>query len=109
MGVGRPIDRVSGMHGFWTGGGGCILHQSDVKAELHGKPTGYLDAGVGDHADNNDVADAELLQLYGEWIVGWTLSGESGEWWDVVEAERVPARGFSTRLRSLCARSVRGG
>ena len=70
MGVGRPIDRVSGMHGFWTGGGGCILHQSDVEAELHGKPAGYLDAGVGDHANKDHVANVELSQLLVEIGVG---------------------------------------
>src|SRR3954451_18793423 len=54
---------MGGMHRLVAEGGGRILHQGDVIAELGGKSAGRLDARIGDHANNDHVAYAELLQL----------------------------------------------
>src|SRR5689334_908166 len=49
---------------------GRINNQGDLVAEFRGESAGRLDAGVGDHADEDHVAYAELLQLQVEVGVG---------------------------------------
>ena len=63
MREGRPIDFESGLHRGPTEGGGRIFDQRDVIAEFHPEASGGLDAGVGDHADQDDLTDAVLLGL----------------------------------------------
>jgi hypothetical protein len=70
VGVGRSVDGVRGMHRFSAQVGGRVLHQGDVVAELHRKAPCRLDAGVGDHADDDHALNAELLELLVEVRVG---------------------------------------
>ncbi len=62
----RPVDLMGGMHGLVAEGGGRIPHQGDVIAEFDGKSADRLDGGIGDHADNDHVADAKQKPLFVE-------------------------------------------
>src|SRR5207302_1021059 len=59
----RSIDLVRRMHAFMAEGSGRILHEGDVVAQLHAKTRGGFDAGVRDHADENDLLDPPLFKL----------------------------------------------
>ena len=61
VGVGRSIDVVGGVHRLVAEGRGRVLDQRDMIAELLAKPAGRFDAGVGDHADQDDLLDPVLL------------------------------------------------
>src|SRR2546429_6519247 len=59
----RPVDLVRRVHAFRLKGSGRILNQGDVVAKLHAKASGALDAGVGYHADEDDLLDPMLCEL----------------------------------------------
>src|SRR3989442_668620 len=59
----RPVDLVRRVHAFRLKGSGRILNQGDVVAKLHAKASGTLDAGVGYHADEDDLLDPMLCEL----------------------------------------------
>ena len=61
---------VGGVHRLGAEVGGGVGHQGDVVAELHRIAARGLDAGVGDHADDDHPLDAELLELLVEVGVG---------------------------------------
>ena len=62
MREGRPVD-LRCVHGFATEGGGGILDQGDVIPEFHAEAAGRFDTRVRNHADQDDVANAVLLEL----------------------------------------------
>ncbi len=59
----RPVDLVRRVHAFLVEGSGRIRNEGDVVAQLHAKASGTLDAGVGYHADEDDVLDPMLCEL----------------------------------------------
>jgi len=63
VGVGRPVDGVGGVHRLSAEGGGGILDQGDVIPEFHAEAAGRFDTRVRNHADQDDVANAVLLEL----------------------------------------------
>jgi hypothetical protein len=64
------IDLVRRVHAFLLEGSGRILNQDDVVAKFHAKARGGFDAGVRDHADQDDVLDPPLCELGVEIGVG---------------------------------------
>jgi hypothetical protein len=67
---GRPVDLEGGVHRLLAKCRGRILHERDVVAEFHPEASGRLDAGVGDHAHEDDFSDVVLLELEVEVGVG---------------------------------------
>ena len=63
MSEGRPIDLVRRMHRLVADGRRRILHEGDVVAEFHTETAGRLDAGIRQHADDDDLFDPQLFQL----------------------------------------------
>jgi hypothetical protein len=51
-------------------GSGGVFDQGDVVPQFPAEAAGRLDAGVGDHADQDNAADAVLLELQIEVGVG---------------------------------------
>jgi len=62
VGEGRTVE-LGRVHFFPTFSGRCIFDQGDVIAEFHSETAGRLDAGVRQHADEDDLFDPVLLKL----------------------------------------------
>lgn len=63
VGVGRAVDRVSGVHRLFAAGGRRVGNQRHVIAELHAVATGGLDTRVREDPDEDDLLDAVQLKL----------------------------------------------
>src|SRR5271156_5540103 len=61
---------MGGVHRLMAEGGGGVPDQRDVISELHAEAAGRFDARVGDHADQDDMTNAVLLELHVEIGVG---------------------------------------
>ena len=90
MGVGRSVDGMGGVHRLMAEGGGGVPDQRDVISELHAEAAGRFDAGVGDHADQDDMTNAVLLELQVEIGVGKPLDPQRS--W----ATTSPGRGWKS-------------
>ncbi len=63
MSEGRPIDHVRRMHRLSARGRRRIRHEGDVIAEFHAETAGRFDAGIRQHANDDDLFDPKLFQL----------------------------------------------
>jgi hypothetical protein len=63
MSEGRSIDLVRRMHRLPAEGRRRILHESDVVAEFHAETAGRFDAGIRQHANDDNLVDPKLFQL----------------------------------------------
>ena len=63
MREGRPIDLVRRMHRFSAEGRRRILHERDMVAEFHAETAGRFDAGIRQHANNDNLFAPMLFQL----------------------------------------------
>ncbi len=57
----RTINSMSRMHCLTTKSSRCIAHECNVVPELHAEPCGRLDAGIGDHTDDDDLLNIVLF------------------------------------------------
>src|SRR5579871_5655204 len=58
------------MHRLMAEGRGCVRDERDMIPQLHAEAAGRLDAGVRDHADEDEATYAVLLELEVEIGVG---------------------------------------
>ena len=67
MREGRTIDLVGRMHRLSAEGRRRILHEGDVVAEFHAETASRFDAGIRQHANDDNLFDPMLFQP------GWGL------------------------------------
>ncbi|MNP36594.1 hypothetical protein D3C76_1299960 [compost metagenome] len=70
MGIGRAVQFVGGTHGFRRERRRGIGHQGHVVAQFRGEAAGGLDAGIGQHSDQDHPLHPVLLELVVEVGVG---------------------------------------